>query len=510
MLLPVAAEPRELRSYQSEAIDRLRDSLRTGHRRPMLQAPTGAGKTLVASTLVRMALAKGKRVCFTVPSLSLIDQTIEAFSKEGIDGIGVMQANNSLTDESQPVQIASIQTLLRRKLPEVDMVIVDEAHVVFEFYGKWFTDPAWIRTPFIGLSATPWTKGLGKLYDDLLVLATTEELIDRGYLSSFRVFAPSHPDLKGVRTHAGDYHEGDLSKAMDKGALVADVVKTWQERAEGRPTLLFAVDRAHAKHLQQKFEAVGIPCGYQDMNTDPSERREIREKFHSGEYKVVANVDTLTVGVDWDVRCISLVRPTKSIMKFVQIIGRGLRTAPGKNEAGGLLILDHSDNHIRLGFVTDISRDHLDDGREKARAEASVPLPKECPKCHYLRPPRVSVCPACGFKPEPKPQLEHAKGELVELRPRAQQQGPKPSKKVKNGRIELRGGVTIPLGQFYAELMSYGQTHGYKPGWSSQKYRETVGVWPNAHRHVEPMPPCFEVLSFIKSMQIKYAKRRAF
>jgi DNA repair protein RadD len=311
MLDFVTNPARELRDYQAQAIDDLRDALREGHRRVVLQAPTGYGKTVLASHVVKMARDKGKRVVFTVPALDLIDQTLASFWADGVGDIGVIQADHSETDWSRPVQIASVQTLARRTFPKADLVIVDECHRAHEVIPKWMGET---EVPFIGLSATPWTKGLGKHWDRLLISATTAKLIDLGHLSPFRVFAPSHPDLTGVKTVAGDYHEGQLSEAMNKSPLVADVVETWILRGENRPTLCFGVDRAHAKHLQQRFEQAGIACGYQDAHTQKDERAAIKRSFHSGEFKVVSNVGTLTTGVDWDVRCIILARPASVAM----------------------------------------------------------------------------------------------------------------------------------------------------------------------------------------------------
>src|SRR5690606_34152599 len=154
--------------------------------------------------------------------------------------------------------------------------------------------------PFIGLSATPWAKGLGKHYDDLIIASTTQELIDAGYLSDFKVFAPSHPDLSKVRTVAGDYHDGDLSEVMGESRLVSDCVTTWLEKGQGRPTLCFAVDRAHAKKLQTDFISKGISAGYIDAYTPVEERELIAADFHRGDIQVVCNVGCLTTGIDWD------------------------------------------------------------------------------------------------------------------------------------------------------------------------------------------------------------------
>jgi DNA repair protein RadD len=304
----------------------------------MAQAPTGFGKTVVSAWFANDIMSRRKRMIFTVPALSLINQTVERFYAMGIRDVGVIQADHPLTNYARPIQIASVQTLQRRRIPPADLVMIDEAHRWFDFYEEMMSAPEWAHVPFAGLSATPWTRGLGKHFKMLIIGATTQELIDDRLLSPFRVFAPSSPDLSGVRTVAGDYHEGDLSKAVNKDALVANIITTWNMRANGRPTLCFAVDRAHAKHIQKEFDEGGVPTGYIDAYTPAPERKEIERRFHAGEIKVVCNVGCLTTGVDWDVRCIILARPTKSEMLFVQIIGRGLRTATGKSDC---LILDH-------------------------------------------------------------------------------------------------------------------------------------------------------------------------
>ena len=489
---------RELRPHQSRAIEMLRESLRSGKRRPLLQAPTGFGKTLLAAAVVEGALAKRKRVIFTVPALSLVDQTVKAFWEDGIRNVGVIQGAHAMTDWSRPVQVASVQTLQRRPIPEADVVMIDECHRLYDFYGNWMKDSAWQNRPFIGLSATPWTRGLGQYFDDLVIAATTQDLISEGYLSRFRVFAPSHPDLSGVRTVAGDYHEGDLSGVMNDNLLVADIVDTWLQRAENRPTFCFGVDRAHAKHLQAKFAEAGISTGYIDAYTPISERNETQRQFHNGDIRVVCNVGCLTTGIDWDVRCIVLARPTKSEILFVQIIGRGLRKAEGKEDC---LILDHSDTHLRLGFVTDIHHDELDTGRPKVSDdEKRVPLPKECPQCSYLRPPRVSTCPNCGFKPERRSGPEHAEGNLVELRPGAE----KPKRTKATAWLDHK-----PKAEIYGELMSYALIHGRKPGWAAHSYKELMGVWPNAYRDAPRMPVSMEIDAWCRSRNIRWAKSHA-
>jgi DNA repair protein RadD len=485
-------DPERIVAHQAQLIEAIDSTIAGGCRHLMAQLPTGGGKTRVAAAKTRPMLELGKRVLFTVPALELIDQTVERFYADGIRDIGVIQADHYLTNYARRVQIASVQTLMRRALPPVDLVFIDEVHRWFDAYRTWLAGP-WRHIPVIGLSATPWARGLGKYFDRLLVGATTRQLVDAGRLSKFRVFAPASPDLTQVRTVAGDYHEGDLSQAMDKSALVADVVDTWRERGENRPTLVFAVDRAHAKHLQQKFIDSGISTEYIDCYTSLQDRKIIANRFHSGEVRVVCNVGCLTTGVDWDVRCIILARPTKSEMLFVQMVGRGLRTAPGKNDC---LILDHSDNHQRLGFVTDLHHEQLDDGRlrQKAEPKKAAALPKTCPKCMFLRPPKLATCPACGFKPEPKCDVVNNDGELVEF----------VSRRVAKEPTEEDRSL------FYAELRWMGRERGYKPGWAAQQFRNRYGHYPPWSWNDMPVhAPSLSTLSWIRSRQIAFAKRRS-
>jgi superfamily II DNA or RNA helicase len=488
---------KQLRPYQTEAIERIRQALRGGSKRIVLQLPTGGGKSLIAAQIISMAIAKGKRVIFTCPRLQLIDQTARAFWDHGIREIGVMQSDHVMTDPSKPVQICSVQTLQRRTIPDADLVLIDECHMMSKFVVDWMGRMEWAGVPFIGLSATPWANGMARLYDELIISATTRQMIDEGYLSKFRVFAPSHPDLTGVKIVAGDYHEGQLSEAMQSGSLVGDIVSTWLARAEHRPTLVFAVDRAHAKAIQRAFEAAGVPCGYVDGNTPTDERETIKKAFHSGRYEVVSSIGVLTTGVDWDVRCIILARPTRSEMLYVQIVGRGLRTAEGKEDC---LLFDHSDTTQRLGFVTDIHHDRLKNTRmdEAGKRERQPPKPKECSSCSFLKPIGVHKCPNCGFEPERQPTVETVPGELVEL---------SSARKAKANREASWSEKEA----FIADLKAYAIERGYKSGWWANQYRQKYGVWPN-DPHVRYALPSSEVSmttrAWIQSQNIRWAKRK--
>jgi DNA repair protein RadD len=486
---------RPLRPHQERALTALRESLAAGHRSPMLQAPTGFGKTLTAAHIIQRALDKGKRVAFTVPALSLIEQTVTAFEAEGIHCIGVMQGIHERTDRDQPVQVCSVQTIARRKRPNVDIVLVDEAHQLHREIFRWMKDCPDI--PFIGLSATPWARGLGKYYDDLIIAATTADLIRDGYLSPFVAFAPSEPDLAGVRTVAGDFHEGELAEAMDKAIVTGDIVETWLKRSEGRSTFCFCVNRRHAQHIAERFLEANVATEYMDGTTSREDRGAIFDRFRSGETRIICNVGVLTTGVDLDVRCIIDAKPTKSRILFVQTIGRGLRTAEGKDH---LLVLDHAGNHLRLGTVTDIGQDHLDDGSERqstgSRArERAEPLPMLCEVCRAVVPRTARSCSCCDAPIQARTEVESVDGELIEL-------------------FSRRRGEKAPdiaeKGAFFSELKGYATLRGYNDGWASHKYRERFGVWPNDPRVrcVRPTPPSLKTKNWIVSRQIARTKAR--
>ena len=194
---------------------------------------------------------------------------------------------------------------------------------------------------------------------------------------------------------------------MDTASITADIVAEWLRRGENRPTIAFCVNRRHAQHVCERFLEAGVAAEYIDGETpsgddsyDPDPegqtRRDMFARFRSGETKILVSIGVLTTGFDADVRCIVDAQPTKSRILFVQKIGRGLRTAEGKDK---LIILDHAGNHLRLGRVTDIHQAHLDDGKKRegsAKKERTEPLPKLCPECKAVLGYKARECSACG------------------------------------------------------------------------------------------------------------------
>jgi superfamily II DNA or RNA helicase len=485
----------EAREYQSGAVQNLRIGLASGYKRQILSSPTGSGKTEIGMILVRGAVAKGKRVGFLCNRINLVGQTSARFFRAGISHGVIQGANTSRTYE--PVIVASIQTVAKRGMPEVDLLVIDEAHGVAgsKDYRKVI---AAHKGPVIGLSATPFSKGLGKHYDELggplfeqmVVAATIQDLIDQGYLVDCEVYAPSQPDLSKVKITAGDYNEKELGEAVDKPKLIGDIVTNWRKYAQGTPTVCFATNIAHSRHIVEQFLAVGVKAEHIDCYTDEDERAAILARVASGETLVISNVGILTEGWDFPAcKTLILARPTKSLIRYLQMAGRVLRPHAGKERA---LILDHSGTVQAIGFPTDDFPMELDDGKPKQSSgsdkKQEEKKPSKCPQCSYLKK-NGGKCPVCGFAPQKANTVEHEAGELSKL---------ERSKKMK----------TADKRKLYQELLFIANERKWSDGRLSNVFRDLAGTWPNSYRNEAARQPSPETLRAVQYLNIKFAKSR--
>jgi DNA repair protein RadD len=495
----------QLRPLQAEADENLSAEIDFCERRIVLQAPCGFGKTLLAAKRIHRNLESGKRSIFTAPALSLIDQTVERFYEYGINDIGVLQANHPLTAPHRKVQVCSVQTLARRNIPMADEVIIDEAHLQFDFVYDWMKRPEWQDIPFIGLTATPWARGMGKHYNKLIVAARLGDMVEQGWLKPLRYYAPMEIDTTGVKMVAGDYHEGQLSEASRKTTILSDTVNSWLEHANGRATIAFCVDRAHAQDMQARFMEVGVPCEYIDANTDAGERQAIGKRMESGQAKVCVSVGCLIAGLDWTfVNCVLFARKTKSQMLWVQGVGRGMRNHPGQEDC---LLLDCAGNS-ELGHPYDIHYDSLDDGtaaskkkREDEKKEVKEPV--KCKKCGAMRQPKLRACPVCGHIPTPPPSVSELDAKLREVH----RAGVAPSTKEKAlkdlARIE-------DMQEWYSSLLAIRDQRGYSKSWADVQFKERFGGWPEKvglHNAALDAPSPM-VSSWVTHRMIKFAKSK--
>lgn len=496
-----------LRDYQEKMIQDTRHAIARGARAPLLVAPTGSGKTHVAAAMIRSALEKNRRVLFLAPRRELIYQTSERLDRSGIR-YGVIMAGEP-TSMFSAVQVASIPTLesraLQRKrmfLPKAELVLVDEAHIgiggaaqkIIEHYK---TQSAVV----VGLTATPARtdgRGLGAVYDALVEGPSVAELTRQGHLVPARYFVGERPDLSGVKMQAGDYHQGQLAERADKPKLVGDIVSNWQRLASDRQTFVFAVSVEHSMHLCEQFKAAGVVAEHLDAKTPLDERKRILARLRRGEIQVLCNCLVMTYGVDFPpVSCIVFASPTKSVVRYMQSIGRGLRTSPGKADC---FVLDHAGavNDESLGFVDDARPWSLDDSEKIQERQAKEPKPPKditCGACGAtFRAQRI--CPQCGHQMGERyaKAIETAAAELVEVERK---------KAKKEASIEDKA-------NFYAELKAYGKAKGFSEGWAAHAYKQKFNVWPNDARirEASPREPGAEVLRWIRYLNIRRAKSR--
>lgn len=490
-----------LRPYQAAAVQALRSGLAGGVSRQMLCSPTGSGKTEIGMAIVKGARVKRKRVAFLCNRIHLVEQTSRRFAKSKISH-GIIQGENT-SRIYEDVLVASIQTVARRGLPEVDLIIIDEAHAVAGSKDYRAVIAAAKGVPIIGLSATPYAKGLGKHYDDLggalfermVVASTISELIAEGFLVDCDVYGPSEPDMTGIKQSKNafgemDYSDADVGRATDKPELIGDIVKHWFRLAKNTPTVCFASNIAHSKHIVESFQAAGVKAEHIDCYTDEVERQAILRRIDSGETTVISNVGILCEGWDFPAcKTLILARPTKSLIRYIQMAGRVLRPHETKERA---LILDHSGTVRRLGFPTDEFPMELDDGKpkeSKGSTKKEEKLPVACASCSYLKPAKVHKCPVCGFAPEKQNTIENAPGELKKMS--------KKDKALKAADLNKQ--------DVYSELLAIKASRGYSSGWVAHQYKEIFGVWPRGLRD-DCKEPSQRVMNLVRSKMIRYAK----
>jgi DNA repair protein RadD len=493
----------ELRPYQTDVVAELERTVAAGHKRIILVAPTGSGKTVIAAEIINRAVAQHQRVLVLSHRREIVKHTGGKLHAHGVRH-GIIQAGlEKLLRPLESVQVASIQTLHTRairsdamQLPPADLLVIDESHhcrantysEIIESYPE---------AILLGLTATPCRgdgRGLGGIFETLIECPQIAALIEQDYLVKTRIYAPVDPDLRGVKTQAGDYVENQLADRMDRPKLVGDIVTHWHKYGEHRKTVAFACSVGHSIHIRDEFIRAGVRTEHIDGSTPKDQRDATLARLASGEIDLVTNCMVLTEG--WDmpvVGCCILARPTKKMGLFRQMIGRVLRPADGKPDA---IVLDHSGAVFRHGLPEDPVEWSLDPDRcaespthQKRQSTRESKL-IECTQCSALRVGGLP-CPACGFRPRrPAQYVAHVEGDLG---------------LVKSGRASA---VNYDRARWYGMLAYIAADRGYQPGWIAHKYKEKFGEWPAWGSTPWPIEPTREVLSWVRSRAIAYAKRR--
>lgn len=407
----------EPRPFQNDAHERLRANAKV-HRAQMIMAPTGAGKTYLGMRIIHEALKKGRRAIFVCDRTTLINQTSAVADSYGLSAHGIIQADHWRVDTRMPFQIASVQTLARRSWPDADVIVIDEAHTM---YSAWVDHVKTCRSAVIGLSATPFSPGLGQIFTNLINAATMHDLTQSGVLVPLRIFSCTKADMRGAATAGGEWTD---RAAEERGMeIIGDVVAEWSKFAYGKKTIVFGATIKHCEEMARQFNDAGIMASVFTSHTTEAERKILLDEYRKPDsmIRVLISVEALAKGFDVkDVECVCDCRPLrKSLSTAIQMWGRGLRSSPetGKTEC---YLLDFSGNIIR--FADDFSDifynglDALDTGEKldkTIRRDDEDNSVKECPSCGFS--PFGRKCIACGHEAVSQSLVEHVPGEMREI-----------------------------------------------------------------------------------------------
>lgn len=441
-----------LREYQSKLIKQVYQSFTDGYKKPLVVLPTGGGKTALFSWMASSAQDKGKQVWFLVHRKELLDQTVETFNKFDIP----------LTN----IHIAMVSQW--KKLPSPNLIVLDEAHHSSARTWKNIFK-AYPDTHIIGLTATPARldgKPLGELYDCMVEGPTTQELIDLGFLSNYKVLT-APVELKGLKVVRGDFDQKQAEQQLRSNTVYANLIDTYKEHAQGKQAIYFCTTVEHSQETAEKFRQAGIKAEHFDGGTPKNVRTELVNKFRNGEIQILCNVALIGEGFDMPAcDVVGLVRPTASLSVYLQQVGRCLRPAPDKTA----IIIDHVGNISRHGFPTDPRAWSLKGKIKTGRTinEDGSFFIRQCKECFSAYEYPKPVCPVCGAEYESEPreikQMEAIK--LVEVE----------QKKHEEEQAYLRTDEAVEDAETYSDFCAIAKARGYKTGWAWHQAK-MKGVW---------------------------------
>jgi len=483
----------QLRPHQQEVVDKLSEGF-AHHRCQILYAPTGFGKTEVAMAIMQEVARNYKKTAIVLDRVVLVEQTSLRLGKYNIDH-GVIQRDHWRYRPDLPIQVCSAQTLEKREIvPDIDLLIIDECHVQRRGIVELIKNNPQLKV--IGLTATPFTNGLGNVYTNVVGALPTGELIDKGWLTPLKVFIAKEIDMTGAKKVAGEWSADEVAERGMK--ITGDIVSEWIKKTHeiyDKPmkTIVFCSGVNHGRDLEEKFKQEGYNFISISYKEDDEFKRTVIEDFGRPDTEIngLIATDILTRGFDVSDVCIGVsARPfSKSFSSHVQQLGRVMRPHEGKEFA---VWLDHSGNYLRFRDDWDKLYDHgvdeLKEGTEKSRKEPTVKEKKEamCPSCGGLWTSPTNICDECGFERQNPRDIINVPGELTEL-------------DVANRKL------VIDNQQFYSEILYYSRSKGYNDGWVAHKYKEKFGVWPRGLKQ-DPLPPSIATSKWIKSRLIAYAK----
>jgi len=484
--------PIQLRKYQADSVNMVRDQIRLGKKKVVLVSPTGSGKSFIVADIASRSAENGHKVLILTHMRGLVLQMADRLGEYGLESAFIMAGHPM--DLSKQIQVGTIQTYhTRLKLDyrvDASVVIIDEAH---RSMSKTFQDvlTQYSDQVIVGVTATPVLSsgiGLGNFYNALVAPVSVQELIDSKDLMPCRYYAPEAPDLSKIKTVAGDYHKTQLGEKMNTPTLIGDVFLNWSKIAGGKQTMIFAVNVKHSKAIRDVFNRNGVVTEHLDAHSEDDERDAVISRFKKGETQVLTNVGLFTEGTDIpEIEAIVLARPTKSMGLYRQMVGRGLRPFGEKVEC---IVIDHGGCVERLGFIEDDIEWSL--GGKDLKYKNAVKNKKEkviipCEMCLTVF--SAEKCPCCGWPvPDYGKMVEALDAELVEV-----------NKDKKKYTMEDKK-------RWFAMFEYKRREKGFASGWSAHKYRELFGCWPKGIKNQAPLKPNLEFNNYMKYLAIKWSK----
>ena len=453
----------KLHNYQQDAVDNIRKSYAYKHNAPLFVLATGGGKTYTFCYIADQASQKNKNVWILVHRVELLRQTSKSLSNLGVEH-GLINAKYTPNPMAN-VQVASVGTLVNRlhKLKAPDIIIIDEAHHALA--GSWRKVIDYFpKAKILGVTATPIRgdgKGLDTVFDDIIIGPQIYELIEMGFLTQPKVYAPPVKiDFSAVKIVRGDYDKKEVTEIMDRPTITGNAVAHYKKLCPGVPCVVFCVSIDHAEHVAEDFRNAGFKAYSVDGTMDDDQRSRILNGLGDGTVEVVTSCDLISEGTDIPaIECGIMLRPTQSLGLYIQQAGRILRIMEGKKYA---YLLDHVGNTLNHGLITD-HRDWTLEGRKinkKTISEKDIRV-QQCESCYHVFEPQP-ICPACGHqsKTEYKSPKE-IEGELIEIQKKDEQT--KKEIKIEKKR-EVNQARTMP------ELLVIQKERGYKNGWARMKF----------------------------------------
>ena len=484
----------KLRGYQDETLDALRAGFAAGHNVQILYSPTGGGKTEMAIALLEAAKKKGNRAAMILDRIILTDQTSQRLEKYKIEH-GVLMSGHWRYRPYEHIQVCSAQTIEKRgSFPGLSLMIVDECHAKRAQTIEFIKNNPDIKV--IGLSATPFTKGLGDTYTNVVSTVTTKQLVDQKVLAPLRVFIAKEIDMTGVKKVAGEWSSKESEKRGMQ--ITGDIVSEWIKKTHeiyGKPvkTIVFCAGVAHGADLAKKFAEEGynfVSISYKD---DGTFKQDVIEDFARPDTEIhgLIATDILTKGFDVpDVKIGISARPfSKSLSSHIQQMGRVMRSHADKEYA---VWLCHSGNYLRFQEdweeVYNNGVHELDDAKEKAKKEKEKKEKEaaKCPMCSALWPSNSDTCLNCGHVRERKNAVQEVAGEMEELAPSA-------SRDTKQ--------------DWYGMCHYMVKYRGWSTGRAAHTYKEKFGVWPRGLADT-PVLPSKEFDKAVKAALIRYLKSK--